>query len=226
MSGLVAALGIGLGVQLLGIAQTIEVGRFDIDAYETAAGLLGLLGVAQVLLILVTAFAFIAWHSRVVEVIPALGLGTPRWSPRWAIVFWLVPLANLVVPYLSLRDVARRLPGGPWTLLMVGWWVLWVVAGILDRVLAADPGPTIETLAIIQAWLQRVLLLLVISQLAYLGAALLGILVVRRMERAIQRVATARPPEWRRPPDAAALTWGEPTSGEGPVPGWPGRRDG
>lgn len=225
LSGVVAALGAMLQVQLLTMTDTIDQGRFDLEAYESTASLLALLGVAQVMLILATAFAFIAWQSRVTDDIPALGLGTPRWSPRWTIVAWFLPLANLVLPVLAMRDVARRLPGGPWTLLMAAWWVLWVVAGIIDRALANDPGPTVETVAALQAWLRRILLVATTGQLAFLGAAIMGILVVRRMEQGVRRAAATRPPEWRRPPDASTLPWEGAARHDAPATGWPDRSD-
>jgi len=211
LSGIVAALTVLVLWQLLGFAEILDTFAFDIDAYQASADLLTLLGVAQVLLILATAVAFIAWQSRVVDNVPALGLGTPRWSPRWSIVAWLIPLGSLLLPVLAMRDVARRLAGGPWTLLMVTWWIAWVVASVMDRLVAIDVGPSIETVAAVQTWLRRILAVSLVSQVGFVVAAVLAVLLVRRMETAAQRAALVRPG-----PVSAAPAM----DADGPRPAW------
>lgn len=193
LCAIVAALTALVLWQLLGFADIIDTFAFDLDAYQVSASLLTLLGVAQALLILATAVAFIAWQSRVVDNVPALGLGTPRWSPRWSIVAWFIPIGSLLLPLLAMRDLARRLPGGPWSMLMVTWWIAWVVASVVDRVVASDAGPSIETVATLQAWLRRILVVSMTAQVGFLVAAALGVLLVRRMEAAAQRAARVRP---------------------------------
>jgi hypothetical protein len=78
----------------------------------------------------------VAWLSRTVEIIPALGGGTPRWSPRWAIAWWLIPIAFLFMPYIVLRDALDRLSlkfdSRSQALLLV-WWLSLVAALLLSR---------------------------------------------------------------------------------------------
>lgn len=55
------------------------------------------------------AVAPLAWLSRLVENIPALGGGTPTSSPRGAIGWWFVAIAILCRPDRIAADARRRL---------------------------------------------------------------------------------------------------------------------
>jgi len=92
----------------------------------------------------VTAIAFLAWLSRSVENVPALGGGKPLVTPRWSIGWWFVPVANLLKPYQIARDLHDRMglgesSGGGW--IIVSWWVLFVVGNALSLVAAAWAEP-------------------------------------------------------------------------------------
>ena len=113
----------------LGLLSATEGEQFD----RTATAL----GVWLWAAYLASAIAVLAWLSRSVENVPPLGGGTPRLSPRWAIGWWFVPIANLWKPYGIVRDLwtrlatpARRRGSG----VLTAWWVLWVVSAITDRV--------------------------------------------------------------------------------------------
>jgi hypothetical protein len=92
----------------------------------------------------VTAIAFLAWLSRTVDNVPALGGGKPSVTPRWSIGWWFIPLANLVKPYQIVRDVHDRMAmrpasGGGWV--VVAWWVLWVLGNVIYGVSTLLPEP-------------------------------------------------------------------------------------
>jgi TRAP-type C4-dicarboxylate transport system permease large subunit len=96
------------------------------------------LGLLQVLLTIVSGIAVLAWLSRTVEIVPPLGGGTPRRSPREAIGWWFVPVANLFIPCLIVRDVYVRLEtptrrGGDASVL--AWWLLFIVGDLVFRVI-------------------------------------------------------------------------------------------
>lgn len=80
---------------------------------------------------LVAAAAFVTWLHRARREAGRLG-GALAWGPAWAVGGWLVPVANLVIPYLVVRDV-QRASGPPRPDLAGRWWasVLAVVLLVL-----------------------------------------------------------------------------------------------
>jgi uncharacterized protein DUF4328 len=51
--------------------------------------------------------AFAMWLRRAVANLPALGARELRFTPGWAVGWWFVPLANLVVPLLIMVELWR-----------------------------------------------------------------------------------------------------------------------
>lgn len=84
---------------------------------------LGLLGAA---------LAVPMWMHRCYRNLPALG-SRGHFSPAWAAGCWFVPIANLVLPYVAVRDVwAASRPGGHWNAALVAaWWIAWLAAWAL-----------------------------------------------------------------------------------------------
>lgn len=83
----------------------------------------GLLGVEN-LVTVVAMITFLVWIHRVFVAIRASG-GTTRWSPGWAVGGWFVPVANVVLPWLTVRDALEAL-GKP-TALAGAWWLGWLL---------------------------------------------------------------------------------------------------
>lgn len=54
---------------------------------------------------LISGVFFLIWIYRVHRNLPALGVRRPRFSPRWAVGWFFVPILNLFRPY----DVVREL---------------------------------------------------------------------------------------------------------------------
>lgn len=80
-----------------------------------------------------------AWISRAVENVPPLTGRKPVRSPKEAMVYWFVPLANYVVPYQIVRDLALRLRLSPDDALprrILPWWLARTGAAIGAYVLA------------------------------------------------------------------------------------------
>ena len=99
------------------------------NTYDAVGDLCSLCAVAL-------AVAFLAWLSRTVEIVPVLGAGTPKDSPRWAIGWWFIPIAFLWKPYTVVREVWDRLAlparatGGA---LVLAWWLAWIAAFLVQR---------------------------------------------------------------------------------------------
>jgi Domain of unknown function (DUF4328) len=70
--------------------------------------------------------AWVAWTSRLEDNARALGAGAGGVGPRGAIIWWLIPVANLVMPCGQLIGLDRRLtaPGRrSHEVLIAAWWI-------------------------------------------------------------------------------------------------------
>jgi hypothetical protein len=83
----------------------------------------GLLGIEN-LVTLVAMITFLVWIHGVFVAIRASGR-TTSWSPGWAVGGWFIPLANAVLPWLTVRDALKSL-GKPTALAGV-WWIAWLL---------------------------------------------------------------------------------------------------
>lgn len=130
-------------------------------------------------------FAFVAgvsliiWLSRFVDNVPALGGGTPKRSPRRVILYWLVPILNVIFLPLVLNDVARRQSrdgAGHRTLILI-WWLLFV----FPLISLAWGVPVLLDVAGTD-WVRNILILGIIERLAFAAQALVTVVMVRRLQ--------------------------------------------
>lgn len=207
----IASVGLGLVATLLGLMVMHDLAGFGlIDRATTGLltnadaaafdGSTRMLAVVYVGSWIVTAIAFLAWLSRTVDNVPSLGGGVPGDTPRWSIAWWFVPFANVVKPYLVVRDLGKRLASpaiGAATWLIVAWWLTLVGGDMLSFAIAGMPLDTID-----QA--RSFFTFSAIGDALTFVAAVLAILVVRH----IQRQATVRAVALTAVPDAVvnALT--------------------
>jgi hypothetical protein len=179
---------LGLGARLHG--QSLDAHWAQVETARRVQGLVWL----------VTAALFLAWIHRVYGNVRALGAVRLRFSPRWAVGTFFVPVLNLVWPFLLVREIwtssdpARSgdpmpRPGGtpPW---IAWWWGCVVVASVLDPGFWRLWEDTSARFAVGGSSLR-----LVLAQLAEAAAAVLGIVVVRaidgRQARAVAAVDAA-----------------------------------
>ncbi len=108
------------------------------DPRLQAISLLGAALRAIGLLVLLTnAVCLLCWHWSVAHNISYLGCHRPRYGATIACLSWLIPIAHLIVPYLSLREVVRW-SGEPVRQtvkreLLLCWW-LWVLCQLITLV--------------------------------------------------------------------------------------------
>ena len=127
------------------------------------------------------AIAFLAWLSRTVEIVPALGAGTPHDSPRWAIGWWFVPIAFLWKPYGVVREVWDRLATPTRTgdaRLVLAWWLTWLSSTLVARFASASATSASTTVASAQS----LFVVVAIADIGSTAAAVLGFLLVREIQ--------------------------------------------
>ena len=159
---------------LSGSLTETEVTRY-VATEKGIAGLALLAGILAVVMLL-------AWLSRSVDNAPNLLGGTPRWSPRWAIGWWFVPIAWWFVPYRIVADLDRRMAHGisaPARWLLEIWWALWVFGGVVSGIvnyLPVNTAEQVKTALTVQAF----------GYIPIIGSNVLTLLVVLRIQRHAQ----------------------------------------
>jgi hypothetical protein len=163
------------GVVLMGDAEAGTLTEETALAFDQLYAVVGLL---QTGLLGVSAIAFLAWISRVVDNVPPLTGRTPQRGPRAAIGWWFVPVAWVVMPFVIVADTARRLrpASDGMGVLLPAWWALWLVSSNLGVLLVRLPTDTIDEL-------RTAYLSIAGADLLDAVAALLLIAVVWRFER-------------------------------------------
>jgi hypothetical protein len=137
--------------------------------------------------VIATALLFLAWLSRSVENVPPLRGGTPKESPRASIIWWFIPFASFVMPYRVVADLYRRMlstarPGDASVAIVVIWWLCFLGQGLLGRLSSLLPVTTL-------AALRESVSLSLASSTVELTAAVLAIVVVRRIQHGADRRA-------------------------------------
>lgn len=144
--------------------------------------------IVTALAVLALAPCFITWMWRAAKNQQALGRTPERLGSGWAVGGWFIPLANFVIPVLVVQDLWRgsdvaiaagdprwRIAARSW---LVGWWWgLTLVAAFAGT--GADAAGTGQTFA----ELRGTNLLALFAMLATAVGAVLGVLVVRGLDR-------------------------------------------
>ena len=96
------------------------------------------MGLVELLLYISTIVIFVRWIYFAHKNLPELGARYLRFSAAWAAGCFFVPLINLWMPFLAMRDLAKasRSPAR-WDLedtpgVIVAWWSLWLIVGFLS----------------------------------------------------------------------------------------------
>lgn len=158
------------------------------DTFFLLEGFVALLAVFAYYATFIPAIVFYCmWLHRVVRNMPSLGSIDPRWTPAGAVGRCFIPFLNLLHPVLSVLDAWRgSLPERRWTdlrtrrslrapVLIVAWWTTFLVCRLVGWIgfgfqQADDVNSKLVGIAID-----------VVSQGLLVTAAVLAILVVRRL---------------------------------------------
>jgi hypothetical protein len=185
----VAELGLLTNAQASGTASTIDEALEDpllslVWLFEVGVAIL------QLVALLASIVFFLMWIYRAHKNLLALGARKQdlRFSPGWAVGVFFIPLVNLVLPFLAVREIWKASAAslesrevGSWKktptpLLLTMWWATSIIGSILGRI--ASRLPDVETLggAINSAWVS------LMTDLATTIAAVLAIFVVRGID--------------------------------------------
>ena len=110
-----------------------------IDAAEASDARQGLIGLAQIVISIVSGILILRWIHRANWNARALGARNMDFTPGWSIGWYFVPFMNLWKPYMAMKEIwrASARPGG-WQGQIVPnllglWWFFWIVSSVLGN---------------------------------------------------------------------------------------------
>lgn len=74
--------------------------------------------------------SYLVWMWRASRNLKALGVERQLVSPNWAVAWWFVPFANLVMPYKTTQEISegsKPSPDAPTPRLVI-WWLLYIAS--------------------------------------------------------------------------------------------------
>ncbi len=146
-----------------------------------------------------SSIVWLVWVYKSYASLTHLGTRRTRHMPGWTVLVWFVPFLNLVAPYQVVRELWLRSAGlnaaepstEEKTPLVSGWWALFLFSNLLALLAVA----ALRWLGIRGA--TTTLELLVATHTLRVGAAILAILIVRRIasfqRRALAQSSAAAP---------------------------------
>lgn len=159
----------GIGASLLLAAINLVLGGFTLyhlgqaNSAETLATLEVIEIVAGLIYFVVYIIAvvfFLMWLNRAVKNLEPLGIDEYKYSSGMAVGWWFIPFANLVLPFLVVRDLWKAsvpgFTGTDWKDLSAGpmlgiWWAAWIVSNLAANIgirSALKDFPTVEELQV------------------------------------------------------------------------------
>jgi hypothetical protein len=166
------------------LSRIISDGSYTLEEAEASDNAFATVGVFQLIVFIVTAVVFLIWIHRVSKNLKPLGSQNQKYSPGWAIGWFFVPFANLVLPFLVTKEIwkasePKLTDGESWrgtsvSPLVPAWWVLYTVSNIVGNFVArmALSGGETATDLLNESWAW------LISDVIEIPAAILAILVV------------------------------------------------
>jgi Domain of unknown function (DUF4328) len=176
-----------VGLRLSEIDLLQRIGRGDVLTADEAARSdqrVATTSVIWLVVVVLTGIVWLVWQHRSQANLHAARLRELHYTPGWAVGWWLIPFANLVKPFQTVRELWKASGGEEeWWLSktspVIGWWWgSWLASAALGRVAAAsfDGARTIDALISASRLFLATGVLLAI-------AAMLAIVIVRAVNR-------------------------------------------
>jgi hypothetical protein len=98
---------------------------------------------AAIWVIVAAIILWLIWQYRAHANLRALGVGELKYTPGWAVGWWLIPFANIVMPFLTMRELWKASDpeagsidwlGRPTTALLGLWWAGRLITQILIQI--------------------------------------------------------------------------------------------
>ena len=175
----------------------------DFLTEETAGSIEGFLTYGEYALLIFAAVVFLMWHFRASKNLQAF-VGTEQsYTPGWSMVVWFIPILNLFLPCAAIIELwkgsDRRIltdVNFDWTKargagFVVLWWIFWVASSCGSRIVeptiesgfTALNAPSVTDPAVIASEFASMMWVIAILSALTITAAILAILVVRRITR-------------------------------------------
>ena len=102
----------------------------SVEAFRSMSA--GPLGVPAGLLSVTLIVVWLVWQHRATSRLWAYGLRGLRVTPGWAVGWWFIPFASLVMPFVAMRELdARSADGRARPALLWAWWLCYMVAPLV-----------------------------------------------------------------------------------------------
>lgn len=96
-------------------------------------------GILQIILLIVTAIFYLRWKYRAYANLQAACVEPLKTSAGWSIAVYFIPIVNLFRPVMVMHEIQSRSKAGIGSL-VIAWWILVCLGGILDRIAMTAPG--------------------------------------------------------------------------------------
>jgi hypothetical protein len=128
-------------VEVTLVGDVIAGRPVEIDTLQTNSDRVGAVGTASIFVLLVTAVAWWVWQYRGQANLLAAGRRGLDHKPWGAVGWWIVPIANLWMPFKTMRELWKASEptedpsawAGVLTWPVLGWWwALWILGNLLQ----------------------------------------------------------------------------------------------
>ena len=86
------------------------------------------------------AILFLMWKHRASKNLAPLGVSNQRFSPRWAVAYYFIPILNLFRPYQLMKEIYLHSGGGgastPSESILAAWWGMFLISGYFNKGIA------------------------------------------------------------------------------------------
>ena len=155
LSAVLAAVLVLLRFSEIGLLQ--RFGRGELVSAEEASrsdDRVAAVTITAFVVLVVTGIVWLVWQHRSQANLHAARLRELDYTPGWVVAWWLIPFANLVKPFQTVRELWKASSGDdPWWLnptspLIGWWWAAWIAALVLERAATAvfNGAATLDTL--------------------------------------------------------------------------------